>query len=80
MNGVRVELIDGQRKPEATWHASVLKMLDAHEKPVAEVTIAVIPAIRKLVDAAGSGGLTRMRCRGRCGSAEYGHSMRETEW
>lgn len=49
-----VKRIDAGQEPEATWHARVSKLLDAKEKAVAEVTIAVIPAIRELVHAAGS--------------------------
>ncbi len=49
-----VKMIDAGQEPEATWYARVSKLLDAKEKAVAEVTIAVIPAIRELVHAAGS--------------------------
>ena len=49
-----VEMIDGGHKPEPPWHARVSKILDDTEKPVAEVTIAALPAIRDLVNAAGS--------------------------
>ncbi|RFP65485.1 beta-hexosaminidase [Hymenobacter lapidiphilus] len=46
----RLALLEKQQKPEAEWQAAALKQLDALNKPAGQTELAVLPAIRRLVE------------------------------
>lgn len=46
----RLALLEQQQQPDAEWQAAALKQLDALNKPAGQTELAVLPAIRRLVE------------------------------
>ncbi|WP_019947057.1 beta-N-acetylhexosaminidase [Hymenobacter aerophilus] len=46
----RLALLEKQQQPDTEWQASALKQLDALNKPAGQTELAVLPAIRRLVE------------------------------